>query len=99
MSSIRTRVLHEESLSLSRKLCLFIYLFFARASAHTDAAEVTSKVSERVNSLQCVEANRTFSNSPRGTGLVALTKEHKSSFSATFALTQPLIDAAVWISC
>lgn len=46
--------------SLQKKICDFPLFFFSpQTSAHTDAVEVPSKVSERVNSLQCEEENQT----------------------------------------
>lgn len=75
-----------------KKSVIFLYFFSPETSAHTDAVEVPSKVSERVNSLQCEEENQTWSNSPRGSGRVASTKEHKRSLSTALSLAQKLID-------
>lgn len=57
---------------------LLFFFFLPNTSTHTDAAEVTSTVSERVNSLQCEEEKPNLIQQPFRLWLMASpTKEHQ----------------------
>lgn len=61
---------------------LYVFIFIPwNLHPHTDAVEVPSKVSEKVNSLECEEENQSRSNSTWGTGCVASTKKPKRTLS------------------
>lgn len=49
-----------------------------QSSTHSDAAEVSCKVSKRLNSLQYEQQNQTCSNGPRGAGHEAVAEQHNS---------------------
>lgn len=57
---------------------VFFWFFLPNTSTHTDEAEVTSTVSERVNSLQCEEEKPNLIQQPFRRRLMASpTEEHQ----------------------